>query len=144
MTSPSPLSWGPSACIAITEAGYTSPTLAPTRALPHAGTPAWAHLHVGDSPLALVILTQEEDPAARGAISRSRAQSVRGPEDLEPASTSTFARRQCVQRALKKALGFDYNEKYYVMGCNTPAMTDFDHWAKETGCGSEPVDGNLL
>ena len=49
-----------------------------------------------------------------------------------------------MQRALKKALGFDYNEKYFVMGCNSPAMTDFDNWAKETGCGYEPVDGNLL
>ena len=49
-----------------------------------------------------------------------------------------------MQRALKKALGFDYNEKYFVMGCNSPAMTDFDNWAKETGCGYEPVDGKLL
>ena len=50
-------------------------------------------------------------------------------------------RRKCAQDAMFKALGFDYNAAYYVMGCNVAAMWDFEKWARAQGCGWEPYEG---
>eukprot|EP00041_Stephanoeca_diplocostata_P023501 m.578799 g.578799 ORF g.578799 m.578799 type:complete len:763 (+) comp22309_c0_seq5:142-2430(+) len=57
---------------------------------------------------------------------------------------ATLERRKCAQSALYSALGFDYNQEYFVMGCNSPAIVDFDAWAEATGCGSEPITEKLL
>ena len=54
------------------------------------------------------------------------------------------ARRACAQRHLFGAFGLDTLKEYFVQGCNYPALTDFGAWAAGTGCGSEPIDGDLL
>jgi len=59
-------------------------------------------------------------------------------------ATAVLDRRQCAQDALYGALGFDYNEDYFVMGCNSEALWDFEGWAARTRCGSEPIEGTLL
>lgn len=50
-----------------------------------------------------------------------------------PNEENILRRRECAQTALYGALGFDYNEEYFVMGCNSEAIWDFDNWAKRTG-----------
>lgn len=55
-----------------------------------------------------------------------------------------IARRDCAQRHLFAAFGLDTLHEYFVMGCDSPALWDFQRWAEESGCGSEPVDGMML
>jgi hypothetical protein len=47
------------------------------------------------------------------------------PPDVPPSPLSLAelkARRACTQQAFRTAFGFDYNEAYYVMGCNVSAI----------------------
>eukprot|EP00040_Diaphanoeca_grandis_P003765 m.25830 g.25830 ORF g.25830 m.25830 type:complete len:718 (+) comp15181_c0_seq2:313-2466(+) len=66
------------------------------------------------------------------------------PVNLRSAPPEKLKRRKCAQNALYDVLGFDYNEAYFIMGCNTPALTDFDAWVENTGCGTEPFEGTLI
>ena len=54
-----------------------------------------------------------------------------------------MGRRDCVQNALFGEFGLDTLREYFVMGCKYRALYDFERWAGETGCGSEPYPGVL-
>lgn len=53
-------------------------------------------------------------------------------------------RRACVQEHIFAAHGLDTLKEYFMQGCDVPPMQDFQSWAADTGCGSEPLDGPLL
>jgi hypothetical protein len=79
---------------------------------------------------------------------RPIAQGLNIPRETAVWNASTddgrLARRECVQRHVFAAHGLDTLREYFMQGCNVPPMLDFDSWAQETGCGSEPLNGPLL
>lgn len=79
---------------------------------------------------------------------RPIAQGLNIPRETAVWNASTddgqLARRECVQRHVFAAHGLDTLREYFMQGCNVPPMLDFESWAQETGCGSEPLSGPLL
>lgn len=55
---------------------------------------------------------------------------------------SILKRRKCVQRHISSALGYRDFPSYFMVGCQHEAIFDFDSWAANTGCGSEPIEGD--
>ena len=54
---------------------------------------------------------------------------------------STAGRRECVQRKIYRAFGYDHIPSFFVPGCDHRALWDFAGWAGHEGCGTEPVPG---
>eukprot|EP00036_Acanthoecidae_sp_10tr_P018353 CAMPEP_0206296834 /NCGR_PEP_ID=MMETSP0106_2-20121207/5869_1 /ASSEMBLY_ACC=CAM_ASM_000206 /TAXON_ID=81532 /ORGANISM="Acanthoeca-like sp., Strain 10tr" /LENGTH=648 /DNA_ID=CAMNT_0053727497 /DNA_START=214 /DNA_END=2161 /DNA_ORIENTATION=- len=48
---------------------------------------------------------------------------------------STSTRKVCVQAWLYRTFGYDHIADFFVPGCDTPALWDFDRWAAVSGCG---------
>jgi hypothetical protein len=111
--------------------------------------------------------TDVRSPANPATQSPSQGASDRRPPSSSPSSSSSFGlssstvtsaddnsntpawtppsdRATCAQAWLFRTFGYDHIPDFFVPGCDTPAVYDFEKWAAQSGCASETPPDELL